>query len=61
MTLWLSIRSDHMPVHWLFRPISIAVATWSRVEDGFDNTPELHRILSMLWPISSASGQHEGE
>jgi hypothetical protein len=29
-----------MPVHWLFRPISIAVATWSRVEDGFDNTAE---------------------
>jgi hypothetical protein len=29
-----------MPVHWLFRPISIAVATWSRVEDGFDKTAE---------------------
>ena len=33
-------RRGHMPVHWLFRPISIAVATCSRVEDGFDNTAE---------------------
>ena len=29
-----------MPKHRLFRPISIATATWSRVADGFDKTAE---------------------
>jgi hypothetical protein len=29
-----------MPVHWLFRPVSIAVATWSLREDGSDKTAE---------------------
>jgi hypothetical protein len=30
----------HVSKHRLFRPISIAIATWSRVADGFDNTVE---------------------
>jgi hypothetical protein len=30
----------HVPKHRLSRPISIAMATWSRVADGFDKTAE---------------------
>jgi hypothetical protein len=30
----------HVPKHRLSRPISIAIATWSRVADGFDKTAE---------------------
>jgi hypothetical protein len=33
-------RSGHVPKHRLFRPISIAIATWSRVADKFDKTAE---------------------
>jgi hypothetical protein len=40
MIPWLSVRGCHVPKHRLFRPISIAVATWSRVADGFDKTAE---------------------
>jgi hypothetical protein len=29
-----------VPKHRLFRPISIAIATWSRVANGFDKTAE---------------------
>jgi hypothetical protein len=32
--------AGHTPKHRLFRPISIAAATWSRVADGFDITAE---------------------
>jgi hypothetical protein len=28
------------PKQWLFRPISIAAASWLRVTDGFDKTAE---------------------
>ena len=34
------IRGGHVPKHRLFRPISIAAATWPRVADGFDKTAE---------------------
>jgi hypothetical protein len=40
MTVWPSVRGGHVPKHRLFRPSSIAVATWSRVADGFDKTAE---------------------
>jgi hypothetical protein len=33
-------RGGPVPKHPLFRPISIAVANWSRVADGFDITAE---------------------
>src|ERR1700688_2338556 len=39
-TPWLSIRGGHVPKQRLFRPISIAIATWSRVAAGFDKTAE---------------------
>jgi hypothetical protein len=35
-----SCCGSQFPKQWLFRPISIAAASWRRVVDGFDKTAE---------------------